>query len=260
MSLADVLHTLARDPAGGYSSDIPDSWRQGRTLYGGLTTALAAAAARAHGTELGPLRSLQIAFIAPPLGRPRYEPSILHSGRSVTFLGVDCATDAGLCSRAVLTYGRARTSDMHDRRLAAPPVPPASHCPVVRIDAAQAPAFLAHVELRFAAGSPPFSGGEPEFAMWVRHRDATGVDPELALIAVADVLPPAVLAARSDFRPASSITWMIDLADVPADPTDWYLLTSSSDIAADGYSLQSMCCFAADGRLAAAGRQTVAVF
>jgi acyl-CoA thioesterase len=239
---------------------VPGSWRQGRTLYGGLNAALAARAARLGGSDPGPLRALQIAFLAPPTDAVRYVPSLLRAGRSVTFVGVDCLSGSALCARAILTYGRARDSDLTHTRLLSPDAPAPEACPVVPIDPERAPAFLAYMELRFAGGTPPMSGGDPEFAMWVRHRDPAGLDGESALLAVADVLPPAVLGSRTEFRPSSSVTWGIDLAAVPADPGGWYLLHTASDYAADGYSLQAMACFGPDGRVAAVSRQTVASF
>jgi acyl-CoA thioesterase len=260
VNLVDVLGSLEADPAGGFSTEVEASWNQGRTMYGGLNAALSARAARLGESDLGPLRSLQIAFIAPPIGRVRYLPSVLRRGRSVTFIGVDCVSDAELCARTILTYGRARESDMVHSRLSAPEVAPPEACPVVAFDPGTAPVFLAHMDRRFAAGSPPLSGGEPEFAMWARHRDAEGLDAESAVLAIADVLEPAVVATRPEFRPASSVSWAIDLAGVLPPADDWYLLHTTSDHAADGYSGQTMGCFRSDGRLAAAGRQTVATF
>jgi acyl-CoA thioesterase len=260
VNLRDLLTTLSPDPAGGFSAEVPDGWKQGRTVYGGLNAALAARAARLADADLGPLRELQIAFIAPPLGALRYEPTLLRRGRSVAFIGVDGFAGDDLSSRATLTYGHPRESDVVHSRLAAPVLEAPEDCPLLALEFEGAPAFLQHFELRFAAGSTPMSGGEPAFAVWVRHREAAGVDPESAALAVGDVLPPAVFASRSSFRPGSSVTWTINLTQPLPDPGGWYLLGTASDSAADGYSLQAMSCHDRDGRLVAAGRQTVAVF
>jgi acyl-CoA thioesterase len=260
VNLRDVLASLVPDADAGFSTEVPAEWNQGRTLYGGLNAALAARAARLSEPDLPALRALQIAFIAPPVGRLRYVPSVLRRGRSVTFIGVDGWAGSALCTRAILTFGQARDTQVTHARLAAPPVPAPENCPPVPVAFEGAPAFFRHMDLRFAAGSMPMTGGEPSFCMWTRHRDGDAVDPESALLAVADVLPPAALASMSAFSPASSVTWTIDLTTPPPPADSWYLLSTSSDLSAGGYSLQAMSCFAADGTLAAVGRQTVAIF
>ncbi len=261
MSLSELLSGLAPDRTGGLSVEIPPDWLQGRTAFGGLNTALAARAARTVTGDENPLRAVQIAFLAPAAaGLVRYVPTVLRQGRSVTFVGVDAFSGDALCARATLTYGQPRDTGVTHSRLTPPELPPPADCPEISLVPGVTPAFLVHLELRFGSGSAPLSGSEPEFAWWVRHRDAADLDPESAVLAVADVLPPAVVVSRSEFRPASSVTWTIDLAE-PLPPADgWYRLSTTSDHAADGYSLQAMGCFAADGTLAALSRQTVAIF
>ena len=260
VELPALLDSLRPDPAGGFRTEVPADWGQGRTLYGGLNAALAARSARLHDADLGPLRALQIAFIAPAAGQLTYVPAVLRRGRSVSFVGVDCLGTDGLAARVILTHGRARETGLRGSRLGAPELPAPGDCPEVPLTPGVTPAFLRYVELRFAAGSPPLSGGEPYFALWARHREATGMDAESAAVTIADVLPPAVTASRSEFRPASSVTWTIDFVDPLPDPSGWYLLQTASDHAADGYSLQAMSCFGADGRLVSVGRQTLAYF
>jgi acyl-CoA thioesterase len=260
MNLTQILDSLAPDPRGGFSLQVTSDWSQGRTLYGGLNAALAARTVRAGAEDLGPLRTAQVAFIAPAAGTLRYVASPLRRGRSVSFVGVDAFADDELCTRAIFTYGRAREIDLASSRLTAPPTPAPDDCPELVLMPGVTPEFLNHMDIRFAAGSPPMSGGQPHFAMWVRHREAEGLDAESAMVAVGDVLPPAVLASRTEFRPASSVNWTIDLVEPLPDPGGWCLLQTESEHAAEGYSLQAMSCFAADGRLVGAGRQTVAFF
>jgi acyl-CoA thioesterase len=260
LNLPQILDSLVPDSRGGFSLETAREWTQGRTLYGGLNAALAARVARAAEADLGPLRSAQVLFMAPAAGRLRYVPSVLRHGRSVSCVGVDTFADDELCARATFTYGRRRESDLRHDRLTPRAAPAPLACPELQLLPGTTPEFLNRFEVRFAAGSEPMSGGDPRFAMWVRHREADGVDAESAMVAVADVLPPAVLASRTEFRPASSVTWMIDFVDPSPDPGGWYLLESGSDSAADGYSRQAMSCWDAEGRLAAVGRQTVAYF
>ena len=64
MSSATALIGAARQADGSFACDVPDGWLQGRTAYGGLTTAMAYNAARSVEQNLPPLRSAQMAFAA----------------------------------------------------------------------------------------------------------------------------------------------------------------------------------------------------
>jgi acyl-CoA thioesterase len=258
MELAEVLAGVVDDGDGGYTAEPPDDWRQGRTLYGGLTAALCAQAGQLVLGSPAPLRSLQIAFVAPAVGRLRAVPSLLRQGRSAAFVGVDAWADGAICARATLTYGQARESDSAHDHAPAPLVGAPDQCPS-SLRGAEAPAFIGHFDVRHAAGDLPLSGGHPEFTMWVRHHDSSGVDPVIAIMSFPDVLPRAAAVASLTRRPISSVTWSIDLV-APIAPTEWYLLRSASEFSADGYSLQTMGCWDVNGRCLALGRQLVAVF
>ena len=106
----------------------------------------------------------------------------------------------------------------------------------------------------------PFSGAaDPELLMWVRHEDAQGIDPMVALIALADALPPASITTLTAHVPLSTITWAVDIINAPV-PDQWFLLKTSSHVAAGGYSFQDMEIWSESGELVLRGRQTVAVF
>lgn len=263
MSLTELIASLMSGPAGTARVVVPDSWLQGRTLFGGANLALAAAVARALdpvGDGFGPLRCAQIAFLAPAAGELELSAEILRQGRAVSFVGVDARAGGRLAARSILTFGQSRESPLTHPSLSAPQVPAPGDCPELTPTPGVSPVFLEHLELRMAGGSALLSGGDPHLLMWTRHRGADGLSPEAAVLAIADVLPPALLALTDRFRPASSITWTVDLAaDLPR-TSDWFLLESLSEQAAGGYSSQEMRCFDADGTLVAAGRQSVAVF
>jgi hypothetical protein len=70
MNLASIL---AEFQAGTttHRIDIPTSWHQGRTSYGGLSSVLAYKAATFADADLPPLQSAQIAFVGPLAGGSR---------------------------------------------------------------------------------------------------------------------------------------------------------------------------------------------
>jgi acyl-CoA thioesterase len=255
-SLADVVASLSGDPL---SLDAPPSWSQGRTLYGGMTAALGwAAAARTH-PDLPPLRSIQAAFVGPASGRLTLAPEVLRRGKSATTVGVDVRGEVGLAARLTFFCGAARPSKVTHERVEAPSSPGPDNLPAV-LKAGEGPTFAANYDIRHVSGGLPFSGGEPEFLMWARMRDAGGADPLVSLIALADVLPPASMPVFPEFGVISTLSWSLDLDRLPDDASAWYLCRATAESTSDGYSRQAMEVWEAQGRRVLAGRQTVAIF
>ena len=52
-----------------YVADLPENWKQGRTAFGGITTALLAAAIGNDHPDLPPLRTIQVNFVGPAVDR-----------------------------------------------------------------------------------------------------------------------------------------------------------------------------------------------
>jgi acyl-CoA thioesterase len=245
---------------GRYVTAAPDGWTQGRTLYGGITAALCAETARLSFPDLPPLRSAQFAFVGPAAGTLSLSADKLRQGRSSAVVAVDCQAEAGVAARALLTYGAARESGVVHDLAAMPHVPAPEDCGPFRTDGRPSTGFPQNFEIRFAGGARPMmAASEPTFLAWVRHLDDAGADPFVALLALADCLPPAAAAAYVTPGPVSTMTWTQELF-APAEPGAWHLLRSASEQARDGYSIQAMSLWRRDGRRIAAGSQTVAIF
>lgn len=257
-TLAQVIASIEGE-AGGLALDAPPSWSQGRTLYGGMTAALGWAAARRAIPDLPPLRSVQAAFVGPAAGRLRLSPEVLRRGKSATTVGVDVVGDAGLAARLTFFCGAARVSKVAHERVGAPEANPPDGCPAA-LGSGEGPTFAANFDIRHVSGGLPFSGGPPEFVMWARLKANDEADPLVALLALADVLPPAAMPVFPEFGVISSLSWSFDVDRLPDDAGAWYLCRATSESTADGYSRQAMDLFDADGRRILAGRQTVAIF
>ncbi|MBL8770657.1 MAG: thioesterase family protein [Phenylobacterium sp.] len=260
-SFREVIAALT--PTGAaYEIEAPEGWRQGRTLYGGITAALCAAASAGAHPGLPPLRSAQVALVGPAGGRIRFEPTLLRQGRSATVVSVDATGEAGMAARALFTYGAARESAVRHDAPRAPAVPPPEDCPDYFPKGGFAPGFSGNFEARLASGARPLTpGADPDVAIWVRHAADAGDEVELALLALADVPPPAAMIAFAQPAPISTATWSLDIFQpIGGSAGDWRLLRSTSEQAADGYSLQAMEVFDTAGRRVAAARQLVAIF
>jgi len=245
----------------GWTSTVTDDWLQGRTLYGGLSAALSLNAAMLAFNGLPPLRSAQVTFIGPATGAVTASPSMLRQGKSAAYVGVDLVGEAGLAARAVFTFGAARQSAFCERRLAAPDAPPPEACePFFGL---ARPTFSHHFDAVSAGRSRPVTGAaDPDYLVWLRHKDPAARSGVLGLLALADATPPAAMAMFSAGAPISTMTWMVDIL---ADPDDlggdgWLLLESRAEMVCEGYSAQPMALWTRDGRPLIAARQCVAVF
>ncbi|MGW5523047.1 thioesterase family protein [Gordonia sp. NPDC003950] len=258
-TLAEVLASF--DPNAQFA--IPEGWTQGRTAYGGLTAALAVAAAQqTDGGALPPLRAAQFAFTAPATEKLAVQARRLREGRSVTSVAVESLSGNTVAAQSTLIFSAGRESSVRHTMITRPDVPAPEDCLSLDAPSTLQPSFAANFERRMAAGAIPVTNAEvPELIWWVRHRDARGVDPSVALIALGDSLPPAAMTAFSDWAPVSTVMWSVDVcANTIDDATGWFLLRSSSVVAEAGYSYQTMEVWDAGGQLVMTGTQTVAVF
>ncbi|GHE46699.1 acyl-CoA thioesterase [Camelimonas fluminis] len=249
-------------PAGdGFSTFVSEDWQQGRTTYGGMSAALCAQAAALMDPELPPLRSAQFSFIGPASGALEARPALLRRGKSAACIGVDLVSDQGVATRAMLTYGAARESRL---RYHGKPYPRAAAVE----DSAdffggrQGPAFSRHFEFRTAGGVMPMSGSaEPEYLIWLRHRDEAAGSSAASLLALTDAPPPTAMALLREFGPISTMTWMVDFtAEAHQDTHEWRLLRMFAEDIGEGYSTQETAVWSPSGKLLAIARQTIALF
>jgi acyl-CoA thioesterase len=254
-----LMNGLARRD-GRYAGVIPEDWMQGRTTFGGLAAAYCLQGALRAFPQQAPLRSAQVAFVGPAGGPVEIETAVLRAGRAVTFLGADLFAGKSIATRALFAFGESRSSAFDRIFTQAPSVPAPEDCDPF-FDAAFEPAFARHFENRLAKGGRPVSGSpEHDHYVWVRHRDeqATSI---AALLALADMPPPAMMPMFTEFAPISSITWMVNfLTSAPRTRDGWWLLQFRAENASGGYSSQDMMVWNRDGAPVIAGRQSVAIF
>jgi acyl-CoA thioesterase len=264
-TLATTLSNLTKQD-GDYIIEAPQEWAQGRTLFGGMTAALSYTAILRDHVDLGPLRSAQFTFVGPASGQLRFQSRLLRRGRSAAFIGAECWNAESLAAQSTFVFAESRESEvLHDYT---PPmnVPPPEDCSRFHQTDKPLTGFLDKFEFRFAGGSRLLSRtGRPEFSVWVRLRDPNDVDPVAALLALADALPCAAMSAFSKPAAISTVTWAVDFHGRPAEtpPIDaggWHLVWSSSESAADGYSLQNMRVYDRAGTPLISSRQLVSIF
>lgn len=239
----------------GIIARVPESWKQGRTAYGGFSSALALHAALGSEPNLPPLRSAQVSFIGPLDGDLRVTASTLRRGRNAAFVQADVASDKGLGLRATFVFmGAVASALSHDQpAMASIAAPPAETTPYIGPE-------------NFFTGNFEFVDhkdglGPAEWLRWARLRDRTGLHPAVELLAIGDALPPAAFKLLTQMVPVSSLTWTLNLLTPQLETQDgWYLLRTRTDRVSGGYSSQRMQVWNAAGEPVADAMQAVAIF
>ena len=254
--------TIASLSASGddWIADPSADWRQGRTLFGGLSAALCLAACERAVPDLPPLRAAQIAFIAPSAGEVRIQVRVLRRGKSVSFLGCDLIAEGSVAVRTLFAFGAARPSAHSAMASFAPDAPAPEMCEPL-FTGSQGPDFAKYIDQRLVRGGRPVTGADKgDLTIWVRHRDQTPVSPLVSLLALGDALPPASMTRLLQPAAISTMTWGLDLIAPERATGGWYLLRATDDAVGDGYSGQSMAMWDENGAPVMIARQSVAVF
>lgn len=258
-SFEEVITAMAAR-GDGWAVAPSDDWLQGRTLYGGLSAALALRACELAVPDLPPLRSGQIAYIGPAAGEVLLQPRLIRQGKSVSFMSCDLVSGGAVALRALFAFGGPRES----RYAADAPPPPVwrrpEDCPRLWPEG-MGPAFAGHLNQRLAGPLRPFSGADSgDLLVWVRH-DAPVTPGQAAVVAMGDALPPASFTRFDGMAMISTMTWSFDLFDPGhADGSGWMLLHSKDDGVGEGYAGQDMGMWDEAGRPLMRGRQSVAIF
>lgn len=265
MQLDQLIHAAAQ----AAPVDIPLGWGQGRAVFGGLVGALMIARAQAVvGDEHKVLKSASINFVGPVLGgeQATLHAQVLRAGKSVTTVQVQLIQHDQVQSVLTASFGTARESVIQiDSQIPAVNLKPREQLSQMPYIEGLVPEFLKHFDAYWSEGGLPFSGStQPDFAGWMRLKPAEQVAfiqlPQL--FALVDMWPPSVLPLFNRPAPASSLSWQLDLVNLPTQmPGDaWWRYQVKTDYAADGYAFAQAHIWDEQGQLIAISRQTVTVF
>lgn len=257
MSVSDLLEPLTGN-SGPVTLTAADDWMQGRTLYGGASALIAYTEAIRAFPELPPLRSAQVAFIA-PVGES-FEPRVemVRSGRNVTQVRSELLVEGKPALSVLFVFGTEREPN------AVFPAPKVEPWPGSPEEADPVPEpkgrhFISNYEIRRAQDTS--GAGFPLVRRWFRLKNDPGLDMVSHLILVGDTLPPGSMRAMQRQGPLSSINWTINILDPQAKTRNgWWLAETASDHADHGYSSERLRLWNADGDLVMVGMQAAAIF
>jgi Thioesterase-like superfamily len=251
ISCASIPAVFRED--GTLQAFIGEDWLQGRTAYGGVSAAVALAAAKMEHGDLPPLRSAQIAFIGPLSGAVVAEPVLLRRGKNSAFIGCDIVGADGVGLRALFLFMTSRTSVIEYHDLPAPAYPLEE---TKLLNADQLPTgFLNNFDV------VPWQQMDGTIRAWRRLKQREALDPEVELVAIADALPPAAMSLAKEWGPISTTTWQLNLmTDTPRTTDGWWLLEARALAAHNGASSQTMTIWNRNGEAVATATQSVALF
>ena len=248
---------------GGYLYTVPPGWKQGRTIYGGLTSGLSLHSAMKQFDDLPPLRSAQINFIGPVTGEPIFKARLLRRGRNVTSICVEGYVEEKLVSHIVFIFAISRSSIIN-QDFPPPPAPTPEDTPYFFPPQMKkmVPGFIQNFETRLLEGNLPMSSAKtPNMRVWARMVDVPSREGMISLLTLGDLLPPAASPLMTQFAPISSANWTINFVreDITTRAGWWHVETKLT-AAGSGYSSQIMRYWNADGVLVAEAMQFVTIF
>jgi len=261
MLFSQVLDSLALQ-GGVWSAPVPADWMQGRSVFGGLQSALALRAMRALVPADLPLRALQTTFVAPVSGTVVLEARVLRTGKSVVHAEARIVDGAQTAAIVIGVFGRARASQVEV--VARPPAATLLESPIdFGFVPGVTPSFIQHFKMRWLAGTLPFSGtrAAPHATIEVGIDDVAPAN-EAHVIAIADSIPPLALSMLTLPAPGSSITWTLEMLTDRFDALALAGWPIHAELRAgrDGYTSQYAVVCAPAGHAVALSQQTMMVF
>ena len=261
MLFSDILDSAKVD-GGVWSSVVGADWLQGRSVFGGLQSAMALRAMRGVVPADVPLRVLQTTFVAPvPAGKVAVRARVLRTGKNVTHVEASILDGDATAALFVGVFGRDRPSRVE----VAPKLEVVEGTEASRVPRMRPPgvAFAEHFSIRWLRGDPPLSGSRrTDAVIEAAMDDRAKVASEEHVVAIADFPPPLALSFLESPAFGSSVTWTLEmLGGLRADlPLEGWQLHIDLTAAGGGYTSQSVFVCGPGGEAVALSRQSMVVF
>lgn len=263
MSLEQLFHDIEQQEW----VDLPKGWLQGRTIYGGLSTAMMLhKAVLAVNDPAKRLLSVSVTFVGPVEEKPvKLTAEILRQGKSVTTVEARLWQDDAVLSILIASFGLARESKLvvHQQR-PAPEYPSVEDLFIVQHNKMM-PQCYQNFQLAWAEGGYPCSGSEqPDFGGWFRFDESQYENSAMTakdFLMLLDIWPAGAFSIMTVPAPGSSLSWHVTLLEqIDYRRLDWFKYKVFTDHAEHGYATEYAHVWDKDNRLIAISRQTVAIF
>ncbi|MCE2678845.1 MAG: thioesterase family protein [Burkholderiales bacterium] len=261
--LSQLLEQRIQDTGCTIFTLTPD-WTQGRTMFGGLLSALAVQAMRDVGGAGWPLRALQTNFVGPVAEGPVYfRVQVLREGKNVRQVKCMVESAGEVAGIMVGVFGQSRSSELPARSA------PVAICEKTLEQAVRlpfipgmTPNFMQHFQMHWAEGGYPCSGSDTWKTKAYLRLKNDNIDRELCTVMLTDAPPTPTLSRFNRMVMCSSVSWSLELrVSRPLEPAsgDWRI-DIDTKACGEGYTNEVATLWTPEGEAAAFGTQVVAVY
>lgn len=267
MTFDDILtliHNTSADPALIEVNGISDHWAQGRTVFGGLSAAMAHAAIERQLPDQRHIRSMAVNFVGPLLTDTPFQihSEILRKGKNVVHAAAKVMQQDKVCLVVQSCFGFDRDSKInHPHQIRHEMILPKKANFIPQVPKV-VPKFLRHFDLAIEKGLPFTGSKSNDMRGWLRFKNAPTEINNAHLIALLDAYPSVALQNLRWPAPASSLSWFVEFIYpyTKIDVTDWLAYEAIARQAAQGYVHEQAYMWNSHGHLVAISTQTVTIF
>ena len=240
-----------------FTAELDERWMSLVAIHGGYSAAVIARAIEvAVDDPARALRTFATQFAAAPQPGPvEVEVTIERAGRSMTTTSARLLQDGKVLQVAHAMSSPTWPGIAYDD-LVAPRGPDPGEAPLFR-----PPNGIVHfqnAEVRLDPDVVPFGGGDEALvAAWLRPLDREAIDAAW-VVAMCDMLPPAVFSRTTGPVKAASLEYVVHLACAAPELAtgDHAYLSCRSQFANEGFAVEDATFWGSDGNVLAVARQT----
>lgn len=256
----DSLFAKAR---GEKTFQVPKTWTQGRTVYGGLSAALLLCAIEKQVSSDKTLRALNVAFSAPTLPEMNFtlETELLREGKTVAQWQGRLIQNGVCCVQVQAVFALALDSSLNIQPFVAPEFPAPEKA--IHYPGEGAPGFTQYYQMAQAKGDLPVSGGSSlELGGWMRFRNPPENMQAAHLVSLIDVWPPAVMMHMRELKAGSTVNWTLQFPQpMPTIKAEDYVgYQASIEYAQAGFAITHAQVWNTQKQLLALSQQTIVVY
>jgi acyl-CoA thioesterase len=248
---------VVRAGPGCFTAELHERWSSLVGIHGGYTAAIVVRAMTAMVDDPSrALRSFAAQFAAVPrAGSVDIEVSVERAGRSMTSTSARLLQEGRVLQVAHAVSSAPRPGISYDEHVR-PRDPDPGDTP--RFVGPSGVGHFQNADVRLDPDVVPFGGGDEAWiAAWLAPLDGEPIDAAW-VVAMCDVLPPAVFSRTSGPVKAASIEYVVHLAtgEPSLPPGEHVYLSCRSPLSSEGFAAEDATMWAPDGHVLAVARQT----
>ena len=248
---------VVRVGPGRFTAELDERWESLVGIHGGYTAAIVVNAMTAAVDDPSrALRSFATQFASVPRPGPvDIEVNVERTGKSMTTTSARLLQEGRVLQVAHAASSTTRPGIAYDDYVRPREAGPGD---APRFASSTGVGHFQNLDVRLDPDIAPFGGGdEARVAAWIRPLESEPMDAAW-LVAMCDLLPPAVFTRTTGPVKAATIEYVVHLAtgepSVPAG--EFVYLSCRSPLSSEGFAVEDAVMWAPDGRVLAVARQT----